>query len=149
MNEGIDLIEKDENAFKAFTFMNQSMYLQRSITAYSKDCGRGIPCSLSDYMKDNKEKGIEQDHSEWRPFQIAFILLNIMGLIDPESDERNIVDLLYFPTGGGKTEAYLGLIAFIIAYRRLTSDTDSDYEKDGVEISGVCGTERQKVKRKR
>lgn len=131
MNEGIDLIEKDENAFKAFTFMNQSMYLQRSITAYSKDCGRGIPCSLSDYMKDNKEKGIEQDHSEWRPFQIAFILLNIMGLIDPESDERNIVDLLYFPTGGGKTEAYLGLIAFIIAYRRLTSDTDSDYEKDG------------------
>ena len=129
MNEGIDLIEKDENAFKAFTFMNQSMYLQRSITAYSKDCGRGIPCSLSDYMKDNKEKGIEQDHSEWRPFQIAFILLNIKGLIDPESDERNIVDLLYFPTGGGKTEAYLGLIAFIIAYRRLTSD--SDYEKDG------------------
>lgn len=131
MNEGIDLIEKDENAFKAFTFMNQSMYLQRSITAYSKDCGRGIPCSLSDYMKDNKEKGIEQDHSEWRPFQIAFILLNIKGLIDPESDERNIVDLLYFPTGGGKTEAYLGLIAFIIAYRRLTSDTDSDYEKHG------------------
>ena len=125
MNEGIDLIEKDENAFKAFTFMNQSMYLQRSITAYSKDCGRGIPCSLSDYMKDNKEKGIEQDHSEWRPFQIAFILLNIKGLIDPESDERNIVDLLYFPTGGGKTEAYLGLIAFIIAYRRLTSDSDS------------------------
>lgn len=50
-------------------------------------------------------------------------------MIDPESDERNIVDLLYFPTGGGKTEAYLGLIAFIIAYRRLTSD--SDYEKDG------------------
>ena len=47
MNEGIDLIEKDENAFKAFTFMNQSMYLQRSITAYSKDCGRGIPCSLN------------------------------------------------------------------------------------------------------
>lgn len=42
-------------------------------------------------------KGIEQDHSEWRPFQIAFILLNIKGLIDPESDERNIVDLLYFP----------------------------------------------------
>ena len=116
MNEGIDLIEKDENAFKAFTFMNQSMYLQRSITTYSKDCGRGIPCSLSDYMKDNKEKGIEQDHSEWRPFQIAFILLNIKGLIDPESDERNIVDLLYFPTGGGNgylSRAY-GIVSVLL-----------------------------------
>lgn len=131
MNEGIDLIEQDENAFKAFTFMNQSMYLQRSITAFSKDCGRGIPCSLSDYMKDNKEKNIKQDHSEWRPFQIAFILLNIKGLIDPDSDERNIVDLLYFPTGGGKTEAYLGLIAFIVAYRRLTAKDEPEYEKDG------------------
>ena len=131
MNEGIDLIESNVNIFKSFTFMNQAMYLQRSITAFSKECGRGIPCSLSDYMKDNKEKNIKQDHSEWRPFQIAFILLNIKGLIDPESDERNIVDLLYFPTGGGKTEAYLGLIAFIVAYRRLTAKDETEYEKDG------------------
>ena len=131
MNEGIDLIENNETVFKAFIFMNQSMYLQRSITAFSKDCGRGIPCSLSDYMKDNKEKGIVQDHSEWRPFQIAFILLNIRGLIEPECAERNIVDLLYFPTGGGKTEAYLGLIAFTIAFRRLTAKDEEEYEKDG------------------
>ena len=131
MNEGIDLIEKDENAFKAFTFMNQSMYYREVLRPTPRIVEEEFLVVLSDYMKDNKEKGIEQDHSEWRPFQIAFILLNIMGLIDPESDERNIVDLLYFPTGGGKTEAYLGLIAFIIAYRRLTSDTDSDYEKDG------------------
>jgi len=131
MNEGISLVENDEKAFKAFTFMNQAMYLQRSITAYSKDCGRGIPCSLSDYMKDIPEKGLKQDHSEWRPFQIAFILQNLKGLINAESDEREIVDLLYFPTGGGKTEAYLGLIAFTIAYRRLTAKDETEYEKDG------------------
>ena len=131
MNEGIGLVENDEKAFKAFTFMNQAMYLQRSITAYSKDCGRGIPCSLSDYMRDIPEKGLKQDHSEWRPFQIAFILQNIKGLMNADSDEREIVDLLYFPTGGGKTEAYLGLIAFTIAYRRLTAKDETEYEKDG------------------
>lgn len=42
--------------------------------------------------------------------------MNLYGIMDGESPERNIVDLLYFPTGGGKTEAYLGLIAFTIAY---------------------------------
>lgn len=51
--------------------------------------------------------------------------------MDGESPERNIVDLLYFPTGGGKTEAYLGLIAFTVAYRRLTASDETDYEKDG------------------
>lgn len=131
MNEGIDLIETDEKALKAFTFMNQAMYLQRSITAFSKDCGKGLSCSLSDYMRTIPEKGLIQDHSEWRPFQIAFILLNLKGIMHPDSEDREIVDLLYFPTGGGKTEAYLGLIAFTIAYRRLTAKNESDYEKDG------------------
>lgn len=131
MNAGIDLIENNEKAYQAFSFMNQALYLQRSITAFSKDYGSGIPCSLRDYMKDMPEKGRKQDHSEWRPFQIAFILLNLCGIVDGESPERNIVDLLYFPTGGGKTEAYLGLIAFTIAYRRLTAADESEYEKDG------------------
>lgn len=131
MNAGIDLIENNEKAYQAFLFMNQAMYLQRSITAFSKDYGSGIPCNLNDYMKDMPEQGRKRDHSEWRPFQIAFILLNLYGIIDGESPERDIVDLLYFPTGGGKTEAYLGLIAFTIAYRRLTAAEETEYEKDG------------------
>ncbi len=55
----------------------------------------------------------------WRPFQLAFILLNIAGLADKRHPDREIADLLFFPTGGGKTEAYLGLAAFTIAHRRL------------------------------
>ncbi|MEZ5847256.1 MAG: DISARM system helicase DrmA [Geminicoccaceae bacterium] len=55
----------------------------------------------------------------WRPFQLAFILLNLEGLADPHHADRDLVDLLFFPTGGGKTEAYLGLAAFTIAHRRL------------------------------
>ena len=93
--------------------------------------GSGIPCNLTDFMKDMPEKGRKKDHSEWRPFQIAFVLLNLCGIMDGESPEREIVDLLYFPTGGGKTEAYLGLIAFTIAYRRLTAKEENEYEKDG------------------
>jgi len=55
----------------------------------------------------------------WRPFQLAFLLMNLPGVADPENDDREVVDLLFFPTGGGKTEAYLGLAAFMIVLRRL------------------------------
>lgn len=55
----------------------------------------------------------------WRPFQLAYILLTLRGVADPLHAEREIVDLLFFPTGGGKTEAYLGLAAFILVLRRL------------------------------
>lgn len=57
----------------------------------------------------------------WRPFQLAFILLNVSGLVERTHADREIADLLFFPTGGGKTEAYLGLAALVIAYRRLTA----------------------------
>lgn len=55
----------------------------------------------------------------WRPFQLAYILMTLRGLIDPTHADRETVDLLFFPTGGGKTEAYLGLAAFTMVLRRL------------------------------
>lgn len=59
------------------------------------------------------------DPPRWRPFQLAFILMNLDGLADPLHPDREMVDLLFFPTGGGKTEAYLGLAAFTLVLRRL------------------------------
>jgi Lhr-like helicase len=56
---------------------------------------------------------------QWRPFQLAFQLLNLPALTDESHPEREVCDLLWFPTGGGKTEAYLGLAAFALGFRRL------------------------------
>lgn len=61
---------------------------------------------------------------EWRPFQLGFILLAVASVADRKHPERRIMDLLWFPTGGGKTEAYLALIAFIAIYRRLSAGDD-------------------------
>lgn len=72
----------------------------------------------------------------WRPFQIAFLLQTIPGMVTPDREEnrheREIVDLLFFPTGGGKTEAYLGLSAFTMVYRRLS-------RRDGDGTIGIGG----------
>ena len=61
----------------------------------------------------------------WRPFQLAYILMNLRGIADPTHIDRQFVDLLFFPTGGGKTEAYLGLAAFTIVLRRLRNPSPS------------------------
>jgi hypothetical protein len=66
----------------------------------------------------------------WYPFQLAFILMNLRGVFDPTHVDRETVDLLFFPTGGGKTEAYLGLAAFAMVLRRL--------RHPGIRSAGVC-----------
>lgn len=68
-------------------------------------------------MSGKSESAI--DPPAWRPFQLAFLLMNLPGIARPDGDDRQIVDLLFFPTGGGKTEAYLGLAAFTLVLRRL------------------------------
>ncbi|MGW3506575.1 helicase-related protein [Streptomyces sp. NPDC000994] len=58
----------------------------------------------------------------WRPFQLAFFLLALDGVADPRHPDRTVTDLIWFPTGGGKTEAYLLLAAFTMVLRRREPD---------------------------
>jgi hypothetical protein len=113
---GINLLSTNPQAAEAFRFANQSMALQRIHTLHSESVRR-------DEGKSLEELDVEQNRT-WYPFQLAFILLNLPGLTDPLSEERShptqaTADVLWFPTGGGKTEAYLGLTAYTLAMRRL------------------------------
>ena len=74
------------------------------------------------------------DKPEWKAFQLAFILLNLPGLAHPSDPHRRTVDLLFFPTGGGKTEAYLGLAAFAMVLRRLRNPGDGGRQGAGVSV---------------
>ncbi len=74
------------------------------------------------------------DEPRWHAFQLAFILLNLPGLADPSDPNRDTVDLLFFPTGGGKTEAYLGLAAFSMVLRRLRNPGEKGLAGAGVSV---------------
>ena len=128
IRKGIDFIRTDETAFRAFCFMNTVIYMQNFIRRYSDSNKNG---SLLTWREYTARKRAENKFG-WRPFQLAFILMNIKGLSDPLDEDRENVDLLYFPTGGGKTEAYLGLMAYTIADRRLRRNMiDDGFERDG------------------
>jgi hypothetical protein len=102
--DGIELLCADSYSRLAFRAMNEAV----ARAARQRNAGPdGDPAT--------------QRAPKWRPFQLAFILLNLRGLQDRLHPDREVVDLLFFPTGGGKTEAYLGLAAWTIAHRRITN----------------------------
>ena len=127
IREGIETINQNNNTFEAFCFMNRCMLMQRGINRFAKNHGSGVECGFLDYI-DPKNP---ENEFAWRPFQIAFVLMNLSAIVNPLHQDREVVDLLYFPTGGGKTEAYLGLMAFTIANRRLNAKKDEEYNRDG------------------
>lgn len=116
LQQGIDTLKNDSKALAAFRFANKAMATQRVRSQYALEVRRGRDVSLDQFdLPKNRS---------WRPFQLAFLLLSIPALADPTSADRvqpsdAHADLLWFPTGGGKTEAYLGVAAFTMAIRRF------------------------------
>ncbi len=113
MQEGINLIQNNKTIRKAFRLSNRAMLMQIIHSDLQKN--KRFPEDDKIDWPDYKDR----DDIEWRPFQLAFFLMSIKGIFDPESEDRDLVDLIWFPTGGGKTEAYLGVIAFTLFLRRL------------------------------
>ncbi|GAA4693899.1 helicase-related protein [Phytohabitans rumicis] len=61
-------------------------------------------------------------YTVWRPFQVGFLLSAVRFLVEPD-DEARYVDTVWFATGGGKTETYLGLLLTAAFFDRLTGKT--------------------------
>ena len=114
--EGIDLLRRDGLARDAFRFANRAMALQRAHGLWSEHRRRGGSQPIEDFAVPAERR--------WYPFQLAFVLLNLPSITNPGHKDRShpteaIADLLWYPTGGGKTEAYLGLAAYVMGLRRL------------------------------
>lgn len=117
----------DEQVLKAFKLANLAMLLQQENgkikrSGWIDKMGLQFDIAWQDAVKS--EQDLKKASNTWRAFQIAFFLMSIEGLVDETHKDREIVDLIWFPTGGGKTEAYLGVAAFQIILRRLRNPND-------------------------
>ena len=119
LTEGIDHLLTDPEARRCFAFMNRVMADQRVHSQIA--AARAVDSGLSVEEAEARVLAGGYPH-HWRVFQLAFILMQLPALTDPALPRRSgdlaAAQLLFFPTGGGKTEAYLGLAAYAFAIRR-------------------------------
>lgn len=88
---GLRLLREDEKIRRAFSLMNTAI-------GYSSE-GRG--------------------YERWRAFQLGF-MLQALPFLTGDSDEADFVDTVWFATGGGKTETYLGLLVTAALHDRMS-----------------------------
>jgi hypothetical protein len=128
LQEGLEHVVADAEALRCFQFMNAVMRDQRIASQVAALRASDPTVSITDAQITVAEGGANA--ASWRPFQLAFILMQLGALTDPAALLRSAahlaqVELLFFPTGGGKTEAYLGLAAYTFAIRRRQGLVDS------------------------
>lgn len=145
MSAGLSILDTDDNARMSFGLANRAMYMQRfhiKLQEKTADVDRfngdeELSAALRELTFDKYNdayrcgfdsallNAVAHEKYDWRMFQLAFLLVSIPGMTNEKSVDRDFVDLIWFPTGGGKTEAYLGLTAFTIFYRRLAHANES------------------------
>lgn len=99
--QGIWALQNDARAERAFCLLNEAMDRANG-TAHGAD-----------------------GFDAWRTFQLVFIVSSLKDVVAREHpewghiDDRDHVDVVWVATGGGKTESYLGLIAFALFFDRM------------------------------
>lgn len=135
MEEGVELLKNDADILLAFQLMNRAMLLQQlhyNLPLQKWVCEDGNTIHLENPVAvlpdvSNQETwyGDKSRYGKWRPFQLAFVLMNLKSMARRNCSECSIVDLIWFPTGGCKTEAYLGLSAYTIFIRRIKDKSNA------------------------
>jgi hypothetical protein len=129
MEDGLAYLRTNRTARRAFQLANQAVLLQQIVSreearrarydAKAQQVGFTEPALTPDPLSPPRGRGT------WRPFQIAFLMAAVRSTAEGNGPDRKAVELIWFPTGGGKTEAYLGLAAFAMFKRRLDDPFDA------------------------
>lgn len=135
MRDGVHLLQSNDKVLLAFQLMNRAMLLQQlhynlplQLWRLNQDESLELENAvetLPDINDCETWYGDKSRYGKWRPFQLAFVLINLRSMYENDCEDRQLVDLIWFPTGGGKTEAYLGLSAYTIFIRRLLDKNNS------------------------
>ena len=137
MRKGLELLE-DKKVLECFRWMNHAMLWQQQRSKVGQRNWTDEPDVVEPITNGEQDQDLQKfralqafhndGRGRWRPFQLAFVLMNLPAMWDPKeyTDDRAMVDLIWFPTGGGKTEAYLGLMAFTLFARRRTNERRED-----------------------
>jgi hypothetical protein len=144
IHAGIALLRQDTRVLRAFRLANLAMLLQQIATKQLEkrplywDRAQSLVVPQGDYQSPWNIYNDARESSSlgaWRAFQIAFLLMSLKGVTDGRSPDRDIVDLIWFPTGGGKTEAYLAVMAFYMFHERLLmTDGGTEPRRDGTNV---------------
>ena len=124
--DGLEFLGSDPMAAVAFRLANKAILIQQ---LRSTRAPRSVEIKDGNVVFDRPPKDIDlvagaQGRGKWRPFQIVFLLMSLRSAVVGGDPDRETVDLIWFPTGGGKTEAYFGVAAFSAFYRRLVDPSD-------------------------
>jgi len=130
MRSGLDLLKNNDRVRQAFELANAAILLQQAaglneLREAGTDKSKRFLVFAKEYARPNPDLLESAGRGRWYPFQAAFLLLSVCSIHDPDDPYRECVDLIWFPTGGGKTEAYLGVAVFYLFLRRLKSKKDA------------------------
>ena len=127
MREGLELVRDPESDIGlAFRLANAAMLRQQLRSGLQLRTTELVDGRFTvEGTPPDEESAAGAGRGNWRAFQVAFLLAAIPSTADSGHPDRQVVDLIFFPTGGGKTEAYLGLSAFAMLLRRLRHSADT------------------------